>query len=469
MQKLDVKLQASINSRPTYTILRSDNKTVAQLFKEEGRKVPQPFGKPPSEFDGRVVWKDCLTPVVNQGNCGSCWAFASTSVLADRFNIQSMGRMHVRLSATKLILCDFRGKELKIDNPLGDTLQLASMNLHSIREEACYGNSLFDAFRYLFTIGTCTEECLPYDPQAAEGSKLKDIDAFTKSTDVPLCAAVTGPIGDMCAGSYIDTDTNKEVGTPSRFYKCIHFSAVPGIPEDNGNEERIRSGIYKWGPMASGMKVYPNFYTFDAKNEIYHWDGIGPRVGGHAVELVGWGEEDGVPYWIIKNSWGTNWGDNGYFRMRRGTNECGIEGNVMSATPDFFYPPSYKLTVPSPADTIAIQKERNSIALSTNIAGGGIDLETGYTRRAMATYPWVDFSRPIPLDELPDWDTFVAGRATPVMRLEYSKLLDNGIVNDKKYWVVILFVILVCVIVVFVLCVIRIRRGRDYGVVRLRR
>lgn len=43
----------------------------------------------------------------------------------------------------------------------------------------------------------------------------------------------------------------------------------------------------------------------------------------HAVVAVGYGVENGVPYWLIKNSWGENWGDNGYFKMELGKNMCG--------------------------------------------------------------------------------------------------------------------------------------------------
>ena len=47
--------------------------------------------------------------------------------------------------------------------------------------------------------------------------------------------------------------------------------------------------------------------------------------GGHAVKIVGWGTEDGTDYWLVANSWNTSWGLEGFFKIARGGDQCGIE------------------------------------------------------------------------------------------------------------------------------------------------
>ena len=56
-------------------------------------------------------------------------------------------------------------------------------------------------------------------------------------------------------------------------------------------------------------------------------------LGGHAVKILGWGTENGTPYWLVANSWNYDWGDKGYFKILRGSNECGIEGDIVAGIP----------------------------------------------------------------------------------------------------------------------------------------
>jgi len=52
----------------------------------------------------------------------------------------------------------------------------------------------------------------------------------------------------------------------------------------------------------------------------------------HGVTLVGFGEENGVKFWTIKNSWGAGWGENGFIRIERGAGACGVNNDVSTAT-----------------------------------------------------------------------------------------------------------------------------------------
>ena len=92
--------------------------------------------------------------------------------------------------------------------------------------------------------------------------------------------------------------------------------------------------IYNNGPVVASMKVYQDFYQYGSG--VYKYVS-GALEGGHAVRVIGWGSQlvNGVntPYWLIANSWGKGWGEQGFFKIRRGTNEVGIESNINFGTP----------------------------------------------------------------------------------------------------------------------------------------
>lgn len=93
--------------------------------------------------------------------------------------------------------------------------------------------------------------------------------------------------------------------------------------------ENIQKDLMTYGPLSMAFTVYADFPTY--KSGVYHHVS-GGQLGGHAVKLVGWGTtDDGEDYWIINNSWGYSWGENGSFRIRRGVDECGIESMSVDA------------------------------------------------------------------------------------------------------------------------------------------
>ena len=88
--------------------------------------------------------------------------------------------------------------------------------------------------------------------------------------------------------------------------------------------------IIENGPVSAIFNVYEDFsdYNSGIYQHVY-----GRLKGSHAVKIIGWGEENGVKFWTIANSWNPRWGESGFFRMLRGKNECGIEKQCAGATP----------------------------------------------------------------------------------------------------------------------------------------
>jgi hypothetical protein len=106
-------------------------------------------------------------------------------------------------------------------------------------------------------------------------------------------------------------------------------------------EDLMRMEIYERGPISIGYELYPSFFKFfgdRAKSTaIYSSKDRQPDEkthGGHAANIIGWGEEQGVKYWLVKNSWGNNWGDSGYFKIERGVDLCGIEIEIAAVIVD---------------------------------------------------------------------------------------------------------------------------------------
>ena len=91
------------------------------------------------------------------------------------------------------------------------------------------------------------------------------------------------------------------------------------------------------GPIEVAMLVYTDFVQY--RSGVYRRSdaALGP-VGGHAVRVIGWGVEPRAggppaPYWLAANSWSAAWGEAGFFRIARGSDECGVEATPAAGLP----------------------------------------------------------------------------------------------------------------------------------------
>ncbi|KAH3744361.1 cathepsin B6 cysteine protease [Pelomyxa schiedti] len=110
-----------------------------------------------------------------------------------------------------------------------------------------------------------------------------------------------------------------EDGSVIPFYQFASAYAVDASPES------IQEEILQNGPVISIFNLYMDWFYYSSGVYMHRW---GSYVGGHAVMIVGWGVENDLPYWLMVNSMGDTWGENGLFKMLRGADECGCESGV---------------------------------------------------------------------------------------------------------------------------------------------
>jgi len=237
----------------------------------------------PASFDAREAWTKCdsIAEIRNQGNCGSCWAFAANEVFADRLCIGG-GDTNFSGSVEYVIDCDKK-------------------------DSACDGGLLDDAWGFLKSNGVPRENCVPY--------------RHCRNPQNPNCKPKFADLVMSPQGSAAATCPTKcSNGAPLTNIKAKTAYMV----SKPGDVKSMQQEIMANGPIEVAFFVYSDFQTY--KSGVYHRtkSSQGP-LGGHAVRVLGWGNENSVNYWLVANSWSPGWGEKGYFKIRRGTNECGIE------------------------------------------------------------------------------------------------------------------------------------------------
>jgi len=221
--------------------------------------------KPLSELPDRIDWRESniVSAVKDQGYCGSCWAFAATSVIESA------------VAKETGFLFDFSVQQIAMCAPNPESCGGTG---------GCNGATAEIAFNYLATnsTGIHQEWQLSYSAYGGQNS---------------VCGT---PYGSPKAGitGYVQLPTNN--------YLAL-MNAVSSI-----------------GPIAISLDADFSSYTSGIYNGC---NKINPDID-HAVVLMGYGEENGQKYWLVRNSWSPTWGEHGYIRISRFDNDddnCGMD------------------------------------------------------------------------------------------------------------------------------------------------
>ena len=219
-------------------------------------------------------WRDkgYVAHVKDQAACGSCWAFATMANLEGQY-YKNKGKM-VTFSEQMLVDCDSY-------------------------DSGCNGGLMENTFDWLKENGIMTDADYPY-----VGYK------------------------HNC-----QLDPSKYIDMKVTGYKKLGSSALTWTPVD---EDEIKEFLYETGPLAIALNGDPLQTYISGILDVPSSQCPVSKIN-HGVTMVGYGHDDasGKDYWIIKNSWGRNWGEQGYCRIKRGSGTCGVNCYITTGLVSF--------------------------------------------------------------------------------------------------------------------------------------
>ncbi|UKK01312.2 cysteine proteinase [Theileria orientalis] len=264
-----------------------------------GEKLPKNFSW--DRFDN--------IPIVDQKKCGGCYTIASLFVLQSRFIIAVGKLLHNpnQEKDARLLHLEKLLNEKTFD--INQSLSCTPFN------QGCSGGYPLNTGMYANMYGL-----------VLNGDKVDDV------RDDVHCSSSED--GDDSVRLYA-----KDYDYVGGCYECTQCSG----------EELIMREIYENGPVVAGLdggyiRHYKEGVVDPPETELRTHQGMcefpnnqvlsGFEYTTHAVAIIGWGESDGFKYWVVRNSWGKNWGDKGFFKLARGRNAFGIESEAVVLDPD---------------------------------------------------------------------------------------------------------------------------------------
>ena len=209
-----------------------------------------------------------VTPIKYQAQCGSCWAFTSAAVVESNYLI----RRNVTLDISEQHILDCAEAQQAV---------YRGGQVYYVKNKAgsCQGGWYGPVFEYFRTNSAALETQIPY--KNAEG----------------VCRASNTDKYKIVAWGYVKPDA--------------------GIP----TVRSMKEALCKYGPIAACVKVTPAFQAYRSGIFDEFAAVSGERDINHAITIVGW--DDSKESYLVKNSWGTQWGDKGYVWIKYGCNNIG--------------------------------------------------------------------------------------------------------------------------------------------------
>lgn len=296
--------------------LRDDETLLAEyLTSSVLAPIPVVTGAPATLDWRNVSGVGYVSPVKNQGSCGSCWAFATTAGLESQFMMDMEG-MPIDLSEQILVSCSGAG--------------------------SCSGGSSATASNFIRDVGLPLESCFKYTAT-----------------------------NNSCSNACLDwqSNTHKITGW--------HRPSSTTITVND-----IKNALYAYGPVITTMYVYSDFYYY--RSGVYSYTS-GSYVGAHAVLTVGYDDERQA--FIVKNSWGSGWGESGYFMIAYsevgGTSKFGYSALVYDGYGENPEPP------PPPSCSYSLSSSGKNFKASGGIGSVEVYTQSGCSWTASSGASWV--------------------------------------------------------------------------------